>query len=286
MRSTATNKLKSNIKQASRFKSPNKLIRELSPGEDANELGYNNNTFHVIEENEGVSDYDNNYQTYNEQKAFQTVKPGLFQDKNLNKFHKLGTLMNHNIRKISIMDQNRRNTQFQNINTQDIVEDISEFVRPSAFSRQQRDGLKSPQPQLDTKFRAFSPYNISELDESCSLEDGSKDDLQKNRNNVILEQFHDRRKVVSPSVRQAGKDMTPNLAPRTPMGVRYKSPLPGKPLPLVSPESTRNTPLLSTKYVCSENNSRNNSRLNVNGSKAESNRRTPSRNNQNTYNTI
>jgi hypothetical protein len=86
---------------------------------------------------------------------FTNVVPGSL---NTNaKFHKLGTVMDKKTRKISVVQNIRRNTQFKQGDTQAVIDNISPFVVKSRFQRPHRDSAKSPQPQLAGRFQAFSP---------------------------------------------------------------------------------------------------------------------------------
>lgn len=90
----------------------------------------------------------------NEQHAMRTMVQNTLHAKNPQNFQKLGTVLNTKIRKISILDQARRNTQCQNVNTQDIVENLTPFIMQ--YNQLGSLANKPGSPEL-TRFRAFSP---------------------------------------------------------------------------------------------------------------------------------
>lgn len=205
-----------------------------------------------------------------QRKAFQTLWPSDHDVGNPNNFHKLGTVLDHNMRKISIVgtQNNRRNTNVEGFNTQTVVNNLWAANIQNVRRKNQRENAMSPQPQLASKYRAFSPCNISEFEEEGS--DQEYYDSSKNivRDDIILSQFHG-----------YGKAVTPNLKPsdriinnRSAMKMNYIN----RQTPIVANKSNmknedmRKTPLLKSNYPGSHNNSRNNSRMNKFTSDADS----------------
>lgn len=98
-----------------------------------------NNTFvgdedNSLQNNLKLTTLNNN--NYNDtvlqhEQVFEKVKPKINKPVTNSNFHKLGTMVDHNVRKISIVDKNRRNTQFNQDDTQAIVDNLSPFIMPS-----------------------------------------------------------------------------------------------------------------------------------------------------------
>lgn len=198
--------------------------------------------------NNGTTNPTNNYtfdesQKGKQQKMFEKVQPS--QTKQTN-FHKLGTVFNRNVRKISVIDKNRRNTQFGNGDTQAIVDNLAPYMVSNVYRANQRNDTYSPQPQMHSTLRAFSPLNVSELDEAYSEEEYDKE--YENTNDYLRGQFHDSRKAVSPLLSPSSKPINTMSGFKGRFGGGFKSPVPAKkPLPLINYDGTRNTPMLGTK---------------------------------------
>lgn len=118
-----------------------------------------------------------------------------------NNFQKIGTMLNKKIRKISVADQSKRNSNFQTHQTQLVIENLSPFIVNANMKNWFRNEPQSPKPKDAENLRPFSPYNVSEFD------DGDKTDSKvRNANSRILGQFNDQRKAVSPNFRPTEKD--------------------------------------------------------------------------------
>lgn len=120
-------------------------------------------------------------------------------------FHKLGTMFNNKTRKISVLEQNKRNSQFQNNQTQLIIENLSPFVMNANIKNQFLHEPVSPDPKLLGDIRPFSPFNVSEFDEGDANNSRSKEAKKNNDNFRILNQFNNQRKMFSPLMQPKGR---------------------------------------------------------------------------------
>lgn len=118
-----------------------------------------------------------------------------------NNFHKIGTMLNNKIRKISVAEQNKRNSNFQSHQTQLVIENLSPFIVNTNMKNCFRNEPQSPKPKDADNLRPFSPYNVSEFDEGDITESKAR-----NTSSRILGQFIDQRKAVSPNFRPIEKD--------------------------------------------------------------------------------
>ena len=126
--------------------------------------------------------------------------------KNKSNFQKIGTMLNKNMRKISIAEQNKRNSQFQNNQTQLIIENLSPFILNTNIKNQFQNEPLSPDPNFLGGMRPFSPLSVSEFDEGENKKSKNREDKVSNNNSRILNQFNNQRKAFSPMVRPLGID--------------------------------------------------------------------------------
>ena len=124
-----------------------------------------------------------------------------------NNFQKIGTMMNKKIRKISVSEQTKRNSQFKAHQTQLVIENLSPFIINAELQNRFRNEPQSPTPKITENFRPFSPYNVSEFDEQERVWSRAKENNMKDTNSRILNQFNDKRKAVSPNFRPIAKEL-------------------------------------------------------------------------------
>lgn len=203
---------------------------------------------------------DKNWQQLNPRKMFQTVSPSDYETENTNNFHKLGTVLDHKVRKISIvgLQNNRRNTNIGDFNTQTVVNNLWPAEIQSMFRKNQRETAMSPQPQHASKYRAFSPWNISEFEEEGSDEEYYESCKNVVRDDIILSQFQGYTKAVSPNPKPSNRIINNKSAVK--MNYINRNTSMGKNESNIKNEDMRRTPLLKPNYPGSHNNSRNNSR--------------------------
>ena len=125
---------------------------------------------------------------------------------NINSIHKLGTMQNNKILKISAAEQRRRNSQFKDHQTQLVIENLSPFIENAKLQNKFRNEPQSPAPKHGDNFRSFSPYNISEIDGRENTGSRIQQTKLKDTNSRILNQFSDHRKAVSPNLRPSAKE--------------------------------------------------------------------------------
>lgn len=264
-------------------KSPLPATRPFNPsGNIYNDGSDNNQLAHEDGDSFNHKQFDTNNMT------FQHVEHPKQKPVNKNKFHKIGTMMGSNIRKISVMQNDRRGTQFKNPNTQEIVENLSPFMINTNMGNRLRQNVRSPEPDSNNAFRAFSPFNVSELDEEAlSDNDSDREGYKTYNENKLLSQFQGGRKAVSPMLRPSDKNiLNKNNQENYDTGIRYKSPLPGhKPLPLINQENMFSTPLLGSKPPI-RGNSRNEGHMKANGKQASTMRKNYYRNAKTKFRTL
>ena len=122
-----------------------------------------------------------------------------------NNFHKLGTMFTNKTRKISVMEQNKRNSQFQNHQTQLIIENLSPFILNTNIKNQFHHEPLSPDPKYLGDIRPFSPFNVSEFEDGDCKDSKSKDGKKTKDNSRILNQFNNQRKAFSPLMKSNRK---------------------------------------------------------------------------------
>jgi PHD/YefM family antitoxin component YafN of YafNO toxin-antitoxin module len=276
---------KGNRDNRNNFKSPNGMRNvdgSLKPVKPSNL----NNTLYVISENKNFSEknYTQDNKNYlNPNGSKEDVKKGAGSKFMNSKFQKLGTVLDKKTRKISIIEQNRRKTQFRGGDTQAVIEDISPFMVKPKMVFEQREFAKSPQPQEESRFRALSPFNVSDFEEVSSLHQ-SKEKYESFQNyNPQLSQFNN----WTPASPMNPSHWNPFDASFTNCEIKKtskKTPLLiARPLPFINQNSIhRNTRII----VKSPMNARNEEKIKMTSFEAQNVPRSFSRNNKDSFNTI
>lgn len=93
-------------------------------------------------------------------------------------------------------------------------------------------------------YRAFSPYEVSELEEELTEDE----EIEINRDQLILNQFNGQRKAVSPLISPSNRLVSKMVTIDAPGEPRFKSPGPSrKMIPMMHDEHSRNTPFITSK---------------------------------------
>jgi hypothetical protein len=209
-----------NNKVATRFRSPN-IFKDWPKDEgyylykEYYKKGYGNDKEQPISDNEkfNTTQIENANKTYwlqdGNNKMFQTVISPKNTGIKTNNFHKIGTVLDQKSRKISVVAGNnsKRNTKFDTfLNTQCVVNNLLPVKYPVVYRKNKRESAISPQPQRTPMCMAMSPWNISEFAEE-SDEDQSESAINVTRNEMILNQFRNQRKAVSPNLKNTKRTL-------------------------------------------------------------------------------
>lgn len=167
--------------------------------------------------------------------------------------------------------------------TQAVIEDISPFMVKPKMIVEQREFAKSPQPQEQSRFRALSPFNVSDFGE-CSSLNQSKEKYESFQNyNQQLSQFNNR-KPTSPMNPSFGNPFDASFTGLEIKKTSKKTPLlVARPLPFINQaNSHKNTRIV----VKSPMNRRNEDKFKMTSLEPKDVPRSLSRNNRGNFNTI
>ena len=166
---------------------------------------------------------------------------------NNSKIIKLGTVYDKNNHKLSIVNKIRRNTNLNTQDTQQVIEGIWPISSPLVSPTKIRKTAVSPNPQGINGMRAFSPWFVTEFDESKEIQRQSSSESSRN-NDRMLDQFGSRN-AASPNRRNPYYQLNPHATMNAEFPIRVNSPVPHeKTLPLIQKEGTnRNQTIMGVR---------------------------------------